>query len=155
MPSTHAPIVYLFQNVPRDLYNYKVTDLQIFCGFCVKIIHITLLQRNVVYFNNAKCICTKASYRIKKSYSFGYLWEQPDPKSSRCSFSMISGWANAIKVWANAITMPDQHKYYKKRFLHPTKCLERLLKYSYLVLIILDINFQNNVCGFFCVHIGF
>ena len=34
---------------------------------------------------------------------------------SRHSFSVLLGWANAIKVWANAIKMPDQHKYLKKR----------------------------------------
>ena len=38
---------------------------------------------------------------------------------------------SAIKVWANAIKMPYYHKYKKKGFLHPTKFLERVLKYSY------------------------
>ena len=33
--------------------------------------------------------------------------------------------------------LTDKHKYLKKGFLNPTKCLERVLKYSYLVSIIL------------------
>ena len=40
--------------------------------------------------------------------------------------------------WAYAIKMLDQHKYeYKMEFLLPTKCLEGVLKYFYLVSIIL------------------
>ena len=32
-------------------------------------------------------------------------------KFSRCIFSELLRWAIAIKVWANAIKIPDQHKY--------------------------------------------
>ena len=65
-------------------------------------------------------------------------------KGSRCSFSVLLGWANAFK-------MPDQHKYQKKGFLNPTKCLERVLKYSYLVLIIQNYQFPKTKCvDFLC-----
>ena len=33
------------------------------------------------------------------------------PQCSRCSFIMLLRKANASKAWANAIKMPDQHKY--------------------------------------------
>ena len=36
---------------------------------------------------------------------------QIHPGRSLCNFSVLLRWANAIKVWANAIKMPDQHKY--------------------------------------------
>ena len=35
---------------------------------------------------------------------------------SRCSFSVLLIWVNAIKVWANAINMPDQHILKKRIF---------------------------------------
>jgi hypothetical protein len=70
---------------------------------------------------------------------------------SRFSFSMLLEWANAIKVWASAIKMPDQHKY--KEFLLPTKCLERVLKYSYLVSIILNFQFPKTMFAIFFVLI--
>ena len=55
-----------------------------------------------------------------------------------------------------AIEMPDQHKYKKKGFLHPTKCLERVLKYSYLVSIILNYQFPKTMfADFLCVDLGF
>jgi hypothetical protein len=72
---------------------------------------------------------------------------------SWCSFSILLGWANANKVWANAIKMPDQHKYYKKGFLHPTIRLERVLKYSYLVSIILNYQFPKTMFADFLVLI--
>ena len=46
--------------------------------------------------------------------------------------------------------MVDQQKYKKKRFLHPTKCLERILKYSYLVSIILNYQLPKTMFADFC-----
>ena len=43
-----------------------------------------------------------------------------------------------LKVWANAIKDTRSTQIIKNGFLHPTKCLERVLKYSYLVSIILN-----------------
>ena len=70
---------------------------------------------------------------------------------SRCIFSVLLRWANAIKVCANAIKMPDQHKYEKNGALLPTKCLEEVLKYSYNVSIFFKIIY---VCGFFKLSVG-
>ena len=58
---------------------------------------------------------------------------------NRFSFSVLLRWANAIKVWANGIKTPHQHKYYKKVFLHPTKCLREgieilILSFNYFKL---------------------
>ena len=46
------------------------------------------------------------------------LFNSPSPREenqafpfSRCSFYMLLRKANAIKAWANAIKIPDQHKY--------------------------------------------
>ena len=54
------------------------------------------------------------------------------PHYSRCIFSVLLRWANAIKI-------PDQHKYNKNEFLLPTECLEGVLKYSYNYLILINI----------------
>ena len=62
----------------------------------------------------------------------------PPPLCSRCSFSALLGWANTIKI-------PDHHKYQKKEFLHPTKWLEWVLKYSYLVSIVLNYQFPKTM----------
>ena len=59
------------------------------------------------------------------SYNCTYVYILQFYLNSQCSFSVLLEWANATK-------MPDQHKYWKKGFFHPTKCLERVLKYSTL-----------------------
>ena len=72
---------------------------------------------------------------------------------SRCSFSVLLGWANAIKVRANAIKIPDQHFGSTNGFLLPIKCLEWVLKYSYLVSIILNYQFPKQCLRIFFVLI--
>ena len=41
--------------------------------------------------------------------------------------------------------MLDKHKYYKNGFLLTTKCVERVLKYSYLVSIIINYQFPKTM----------
>ena len=52
--------------------------------------------------------------RDSRSLSTICLYYRPNINGclcSRCSFYMLLRKANAIKAWANAIKMPDQHKY--------------------------------------------
>ena len=43
-------------------------------------------------------------------------------------FSVLLRWAIAIKVWANAIKMPDQHKYDKKLISASYKMFRRVIE---------------------------
>ena len=68
--------------------------------------------------------------------------------------SVLLGWSNAIKVWTNAIQFQFNTNTIKIGFLHPTKCLEeRILKYSYLVSIILNNQFPKTMFADFFVLI--
>ena len=67
---------------------------------------------------------------------------QGDSVCRGCIISMKGRWGDASKVWANASKMADLHKYSSKWNSFPTKSLERVLKYSYLVSIILNFLFM-------------
>ena len=77
------------------------------------------------------------------------------PTCSRCHLSVLLGWGNAIKVRANAIKMPDEHKY-KKIIFASCKMYRKGIdilgfSFNYFKLSI----FWNNVCGYFCVDLVF
>ena len=73
------------------------------------------------------------------------LKEIPIFLCSRCILSVLLRWANAIKMQINTNTN-------KTGFFLPTKCLKRVLKYSYLVSIILNYQFPKTMLADFWIN---
>ena len=95
----------------------------------IKIINYFILRRTPIFARSLRIeIWQINNFKAQHFYSW------------RC-FSVLLEWANAIKAWASAIKNARSTQILKKGFLHPTKCLERVSKYSYLVSIILNYHF--------------
>ena len=78
--------------------------------------------------NFGKFELNKVTHQLGCIYKYIYF--------SQCSFSVLLRWAIAIKVWAYAIKMLDQHKYYQKRIFASYKMFREGIE-----ILILSVNY--------------